>query len=94
MKIIVMRREEITLSEVVSIKCDLCGITTTDLPSWTAASQLDTENECVLQMRTGTRERGLVENYDCCPACWRDKLVPWLREQGAEPDKSMWGPEG
>ena len=34
--------------------------------------------------------RDFVE-VDMCSQCFETKLVPWLREQGAEPRTTEWG---
>lgn len=75
-----------TYRECKSIECDMCG-------KKHAGDEWGDDYYDVLKtavkIREGDRypdggfETDLV--FDICPECFRNKLVPWLAEQGAEP---------
>ena len=69
------------------VTCDLCG------------EQIEHErgyiDEVEVCYRSGTSYPeggyGDIVEVDMCSQCFEDKLVPWLREQGAEPRTTEWG---
>lgn len=34
--------------------------------------------------------QGTITSFDLCGKCFEEKLIPWLRDQGAEPLVSDW----
>ena len=90
-------RQEQTVREIVAeMKCDLCGKPTPKDPrregvfldSWALGyDYAETTVEC----RTGESypEGSFTETlvFDICPDCFKDKLIPWLASQGAQPRK-------
>lgn len=81
--------EETVLAEC---RCDLCGVEHRPCHEWPGVGEdagspyrvASTEVQC----ETGTSypEGGekTVTSFDICPACFLNKLVPWLKSQGAE----------
>ncbi len=77
-----------TTREVVDhVSCDLCGTTITENYNYEV-------NEVEVRHKTGTSypEGGSSEetSVDMCGKCFDEKLVPWLRSQGAEPRSEDW----
>ena len=33
---------------------------------------------------------GESDTFDICPDCFKSKLIPWMREQGVEPEHKEW----
>jgi hypothetical protein len=77
-----------TTREIVDhVSCDLCGTTITENYNYAV-------NEVEVRHKTGTSypEGGSSEetSVDMCGKCFDEKLVPWLRSQGAEPRSEDW----
>lgn len=76
-----------TREVVVAIVCDLCGRKTQN-DSW-AKMPFGVE-DVEISYESGERypEGNFTElvSYDICPDCFKNKLVPWLEKQGAEPE--------
>lgn len=74
-------------TRVSETKCDLCGkiahfaSQAVDRVYWETSSQIWTSVYCETESETYHFECG----FDLCPACFREKLVPWLESQGAVP---------
>lgn len=73
---------------VISVQCDLCKREYTDR-NWGEKSPCRTLETRVFFFE-GVHDRdggGRKERtwFDICPECFRDKLLPWLKSQGAEP---------
>ena len=66
--------------------CDLCG-DESDC-EWSPGSPFQS-NEVDVSYREATHypDGGFAEttSFDICPTCFTEKLVPWLKSQGAEP---------
>jgi hypothetical protein len=73
--------------ETVAVKCDLCGKVSHKWRGW--AKNSNDVNEVEIKHRHGYSypDGGSVDSeaFDVCPGCWTDKVVPWFKEQGAEP---------
>lgn len=70
--------------------CDLCGVSDEggDWPVGTTNKD-NNVNKIEIEWKTGWKY-GVDENYDkfnidMCPSCFQDRLLPWLKSQGAEP---------
>jgi hypothetical protein len=76
----------------VSRTCDLCGRVATR-SGWDAGIY-DTEIAVTVKQREGTSypEGGSGTEYeiDLCPDCFKGRLVPWLKEQGARIEPKEW----
>lgn len=76
----------------VSMQCDLCGKVSESVHDW--SSSLYELNETEVSIKTIIRhsngysypEGGNSINYeiDICPECFMEKLIPWLKSQGAD----------
>jgi transcription elongation factor Elf1 len=80
--------EPAKMREIVDfVTCDICG------------SKIETEspyevNEVKVCHRIGSNYPeggdGTETSVDLCGKCFDEKLLPWLRSQGAEPQESDW----
>lgn len=75
--------------EVVDyVTCDLCR---QRLPLSAGQYRID---EITVMRREGSSYpeggSGIECEFDLCPQCWDEKLVPWMREQGGEVRISEW----
>jgi hypothetical protein len=86
MKTIEKRESTHTYDVLIETKCDLCGDVTKN--SW--QKELGNLGEIEVRMLEGsgwqdggsdTRELA----FDVCPKCFTEKLMPWMKSQGAEP---------
>lgn len=94
-------REIVTIPErkeerVTSISCDLCsakGRARIDAAEW-GDSAGNNVNETEVRLKTGYScpDGGNGDQYviDICPTCFENKLIPWLRSQGAKVEKEEW----
>lgn len=80
----------------VGLKCDLCGKVSESIHDWSISSHDLSETEVsiktIIRHSDGYQypEGGNSINYeiDICPECFMDKLVPWLKSQGADIKKT------
>ena len=83
-----------TTTVVVAVVCDLCGAEAKSRYNWGGETWERDETKVKMDARP-TVEHGKGSSYpeggwgtvyrvDICPTCFREKLVPWLREQGAD----------
>lgn len=77
-------------------KCDLCGINAKG-EEWESTSiyHIDqTEIKITVRQKEGDSypEGGSGTKYeiDLCPNCFRDRLIPWLKSQGANIQQEKW----
>lgn len=87
-----------TKTQVVNrLQCDLCKKVATDhlnraASDWRTLDQ--SINETTVVMKTGQEwpggGSGEETEIDICPDCFRDKLIPWVKEQGGEPTVTEW----
>ena len=78
-------------TDIAMIICDICQCKQVyDSPyAWdddNGKGVADTKlyiEECVSDWPPDSE--GTKTNYDICPDCFRNKLMPWLKEQGATP---------
>jgi hypothetical protein len=81
----------------VGRSCDLCGkkggSDKWDSVGWTYDIN-ETEIEITCRQKEGSSypEGGSGTEYqiDLCPDCFKDKLIPWLRSQGAKIEDMNW----
>ncbi len=86
------------IDEKVGLQCDLCGRKSPDNYDWT--KDLYEVNETKLKVHvTVTQKKG--EEYpeggsgteyeiDLCPECFKNRLVPWLKSEGAKIEEKGW----
>lgn len=73
---------------VVRTTCDLCGDDKRGRNSWRDSSIYSIDSTRVLHEQGESYpecESKTSTEFDICSSCFETKLVPWLREQGAEP---------
>lgn len=78
-----------------SKSCDLCGLETKQERNWGTEDDYDNtiDNTCV-KYETGHTDQGYggytkTKNFDICPKCFKEKLVPWFESQGATIQESV-----
>lgn len=85
--------EEVKVTEKVKrhifTTCDLCGGTTKG--NWGGGFEV---HEVEVRIKEGDTYpefgSGTEIEYDICPTCFKDKLIPWLESQGAETREREW----
>jgi len=91
-RIIPAHKEEVCIKR----KCDLCGIES-KWSEWGAGCYEVAESNVTVEVTCKTGESypeggsGTEFEVDICPKCFKEKLVPWLRSQGAKVDGEEWG---
>jgi len=75
------------------VTCDLCGIKGDDEINWPNDDYnvIETEINIVMGDRYPESGDGTKIQYHICPECFKNKLMIWLREQGAIPTETTWG---
>ena len=78
---------------IAGVRCDLCGRTAKGAwRQWTRGS-FDV-NEVEISFRDGSQYpeggSGTKTEFDICPTCFKEKLVPWFTTQGAQPRVENW----
>ena len=83
--------------ELVSRTCDLCGRESNEV-RWEGKGIYDVEeSEITIEVRLKEGESypedafGTKYEIDLCPACFKERLVPWLKSQGADIHEEKWG---
>lgn len=78
--------------QLVGYVCDLCGKESSRSGYWGEGYNVD---EPTVEIETGynTPSGGskTTRAYHVCPECFRGKLEPWLKEQGATPTEEHSG---
>lgn len=69
--------------------CDICGSESYDGSNW--SDKTFGVEEITILRKTGESypDCGTMTDwsFDLCPSCWTEKLVPWMKEQGAFPEE-------
>lgn len=88
----VTEAKEVTIK--VERKCDLCGFMGDD--DWDGGSYEvnETEISVTITQKDGDNfpsgGSGTKYEIDLCPDCFKDRLVPWLRSEGADIKQEDW----
>ena len=75
--------------------CDICGKKGHG-DEWSAGSYIvdETEISIVVKQKQGNEcsdgGNGTEYDIDLCPDCFKNKLIPWLRSQGAHVQEIEW----
>ena len=79
---------------VVSVTCDMCKKTYTG-SKWENGTFDVTDTEVVLKTGTMYPEGGSGEEleFDICPKCFKEVLIPTLKNLGASPQVTEWSVE-
>ncbi len=71
--------------------CDLCK---REIPTEAKNRAKGIADHISMRKKTGYVDReggsGKTVEVDCCIPCWDEKVVPWLRAQGAELTEKDW----
>ena len=94
-KVMEPARERLRLKERT---CDLCGTKAKHeiTGDWGAGCYEVSETELTVEVRRKVGESypeggsGKEIEVDLCPKCFMEKLVPWLRSQGAKIEEKDW----
>jgi hypothetical protein len=85
------------IREMTRQTCDLCGAEAKKPDYLWSGGTYDvneTEVSVIIRQREGEAypEGGSGTEYriDMCPKCFKEKLVPWLRSQGAQVNEKDW----
>lgn len=77
----------------VEVRCDLCG-KLAPIPSEAWQEDCFDVSETKVSMRTGRQYpdngSGDTVEFDICPDCFSNRLVPWFKENGANPTEKEW----
>lgn len=67
------------------IMCDFCGLSSKD--EWKEDRYDDIDIDVSMKKGECFPEAsfGEIISFDICPDCFKDKLIPWAKTQGAEP---------
>lgn len=90
------RTETTTRQVLVGRTCDLCG-RQSKTQDWEAGRWdiNETEVAVTITQKEGVSfpdsTYGTQYEIDLCPDCFKDRLVPWLRSQGAKVEEIEWG---
>ena len=98
MRITEQQQRTSTITVLVKMTCDLCGREAragqwhgSDHSCWDVN---ETEVEVTVRSKEGQSypEGGSGTEFvvDVCPWCFRDRLLPWLRSQGAHIEEREW----
>lgn len=80
-------------NHLIKVVCDLCGKENQSTDWATGFHEKDTvdvtvkQRECSIYPEGGT---GTEYKIDLCPECFKDRLVPWLRSEGANIRELDW----
>jgi len=79
---------------VMKVTCDICG-REGQMSDWPVEGGTGYEtNETKVYFKTGTAYpeggSGVEYDVDVCPKCFTERLIPWLRSQGAAVRKTEW----
>lgn len=90
MKITKRTKHTSEYDQVVKIVCDLCKV---EYPvGWSKDEHDDLESEVNLKLgRSWPGDAyGEIIEFDICPSCFQNRLIPWMKSQGAEPTKTVY----
>lgn len=87
----VHKTEARTVQVVIDTLCDLCGLSVDDQSRWPGFPEVNDLNEITLrhyeEKHDGYESLATKElTVDCCPACWAEKVLPFLRSVGLKRD--------
>lgn len=83
-------------TRLVETTCDVCGAVAKRGNCGSSSYDVDeVEVEVTVRQKDGSSYpeggSGTEIVVDICPACFKDKLVPFLRSQGADIEEREWG---
>jgi hypothetical protein len=84
-----------TFKHLDEIRCDLCSAVGEGAEWERGAWKV---NDITIEMTVHQREgqnyhdggSGTEYTIDLCPDCFKNRLIPWLREQGADIEEQEW----
>jgi hypothetical protein len=81
--------------ELVKRRCDLCGLESTS-SDWDAGLYEMNETEISIKIKQKEGENypeggyGTEYEIDLCPGCFKNRLIPWLKSEGAAVEEKEW----
>lgn len=87
MRIMKTKEETREVEYIEAVVCDLCGAKTSGNKPWAKGNHDAIEVDVCMRTWKHWPEGGSGEDiqYDICPTCFRERLMPWLLNQGAAP---------
>jgi len=85
----------VTATRLAEVRCDLCGAIA-EKGDWESSSYAinDVTVEVTVHQKEGSSypDGGSGTEYiiDLCPDCFKNRLVPWLKSQGATIQEREW----
>jgi len=85
-----------TRKECTHLTCDLCGVASKNHQDWRTSwsDAAETEVRVTVRLNNGSRYpdngSGTECEVDICPKCFQEKLIPWLKSQGADVREEEW----
>lgn len=82
-----IKREQVHTHTETTVVCDLCGAEARDGEWGNRATATRTEVTLSVEEKTQYPDYGFMKGtaYDCCPACFKDKVQPALEALGLKP---------
>ena len=87
--------KQVESNRLIETTCDLCGAVASR-GCWESSifDVNETKVEVTVRQKDGEKypEAGWGTDYivDMCPACFKNKLIPWLESQGCEAERKEW----
>lgn len=83
----IFKKETIEHTKQIGMVCDLCNKKSSNSNGWnTEPTEIAVSR---MELTTGNTDHyyynTTVLTFDVCPDCFRTKLIPWMKEQGAIP---------
>lgn len=85
--VLILEHEEQVFDKLT---CDICGNESNAEQNWATKDFEQIGTTVQLEEREAFPNGGHAKEmaFHICPSCFKTKLVPWLKEQGAEPSTS------
>jgi len=90
-------KREVERRVLADVRCDLCGAQAKQpWNEWGVGCYEVNEVEVRVEVRAKDGDNypdggsGTEYMVDLCPTCFRDRLIPWLCEQGAQIEAMKW----
>lgn len=90
-----IKTETVERTTLVKTTCDLCGKEATRGGGESSFYEVnETEVEVTVRQKDGRsypdNGSGTKVNFDICPDCFKNKLIPFLESQGAKVERTEW----
>jgi len=92
----IYEKVQITTPRLVKRLCDLCGVES-KYCDWAIGNYEVNETEIKVSIKQKEGEKypeagcGTEYEIDLCPRCFKERLIPWLKSEGATVEEKEWG---